>query len=92
MDYIYSLYTISFGFLALLFAFGLWIGKDWGWFGTVLILTFVLVADALTLLDLPSISGIPKFAAPVEIIYSVIALLYLSTLYNTRDAKEANGK
>jgi len=35
MDYIYSLYTVFFGLATLLFAFGLWNGKGWGWFGTV---------------------------------------------------------
>jgi len=80
MDYIYSVYTFFFGFVTLLFAFGLWIRKGWGWFGTVLTLMFVVIADALTLLNLPSIPGIPKFAAAVEIVYSVIVLLHLSRL------------
>jgi len=84
MDNIYSLYTIFFGLATLLFAFGLWIGKDWGWFGTVSTLMFVLIADALKLLNLPSIPGIPKFAAVAEIIYSLIVLLYLSKLYNKK--------
>jgi len=80
MDYIYSMYTVFFGLEALLFAFGLWIRKGWGWFGTVLTLTFVVIADALTLLNLPSISGFPKFAAVGEIVYSVIVLLYFCRL------------
>lgn len=80
MDYIYSMYTVFFGLATLLFAFGLWIRKGWGWFGTVLTLTFVVIADALTLLNLPSIPGIPKFAAVVEIVYSAIVLLYLCRL------------
>jgi hypothetical protein len=37
----------------------------------------VTVADALTPINLPSIPGIPKFAAVAEISYSVIVLLYL---------------
>ena len=83
-DYIYSLYTVFFGLATLLFAFGLWIGKGWGWFGTVSTLTFIVIADALTLLNLPSIPGIPKFVAVAEIIYSLIVLLYLGTLYNKK--------
>ena len=77
MNYWYSVYTTVFGLISLLFAFGFWMGKNWGWFGTVITLLFVTFAGALTLLDLPSIPGIPKFAAVSEIAYSVILLLYL---------------
>jgi len=77
MNYWYSVYTTVFGLISLLFAFGFWMGKNWGWFGTVITLLFVTFADALTLLDLPSLPGIPKFAAVLEIAYSVILLLYL---------------
>jgi len=87
MDYIYRIYTTVFGLTTLFFSFGLWIRKSWGWFGTVSTLLFVAIADALTLLNLPSISGIPKFAAAAEIVYSVIVLLYLSTLYNQQRKK-----
>ena len=74
---IYSIYTIIFGVLTLLFAFVLWSQKRWGWIGTVTVLVFVIVADSLTLLDLPSIPGIPKFAGYGEITYSVLVILYL---------------
>ena len=74
---VYSVYTIVFGFLALLFAALLWLQKRAGWVGTFAILTFVVVADLLTLLDLPSIPGIPKFAGYGEITYSIIIILYL---------------
>ena len=87
MDYIYRIYTTVFGLTTLFFSFGLWIRKSWGWFGTVSTLLFVAIADTLTLLNLPSISGIPKFAAAAEIVYSVIVLLYLSTLYNQQRKK-----
>jgi hypothetical protein len=50
------------------------VGKSWGWFGTVSTLLFVIVADALTLLNFPSI---PKLAAAAEIGYRVFVLLYL---------------
>jgi hypothetical protein len=76
-DYIYSAYTAIFGLLTLFFAFGIWIQKNFGWIGTFATLMFVTVADALTLFILPSIPGIPKFAAVAEISYSVIVLLYL---------------
>lgn len=74
---IYSVYTIIFGFLTLLFAFLLWLQKRWGWLGTVAVLVFVIVADSLTLLDLPSVPGIPKFAGYGEITYSTLVILYL---------------
>jgi membrane protein YdbS with pleckstrin-like domain len=77
MDYIYGIYTTVFGVMTLLFALGFWIQKDFGWIGTFATLLFVAVADALTLLNLPSVPGIPKFAAVAEIAYSVIVLLYL---------------
>jgi hypothetical protein len=75
---VYSAYTLIFGLLTLVFAVGIWLVKNWGWIGTVTVSAFVTVADALTLLNLSSIPGIPKFAAPLEILYSLIVLLYLS--------------
>ena len=75
---IYSIYTLAFGLLTLIFTYELWLGKNWGWNGTVAVSTFVIAADALALLNLPSIPGIPKLAAAAEIIYSLIVLLYLS--------------
>jgi hypothetical protein len=45
--------------------------------GTISTLLFVIVADALTLLNFPSILGIPELAAAAEIGYSVFVLLYL---------------
>ena len=74
---IYSIYTIVFGCLALLFAGLLWLQKCAGWVGTFAVLSFVIVADLLTLLDLPSIPGIPKSACYGEITYSVIIIFYL---------------
>lgn len=73
----YSVYTLAFGLLILIFTSGLWLGKRWGWSGTVIVSVFVIVADALTILNLPSIPGIPKLAAGPEIIYSLMVLLYL---------------
>jgi uncharacterized membrane protein (DUF2068 family) len=75
---IYSIYTLVFGLLALICAYGIWRGKSWGWHGTVAVSLFVIAADALTLLNLPSIPGIPRLAAAAEIAYSLAVLLYLS--------------
>ena len=74
----YSVYTLVFGLLTLIFTVGIWLRKNWGWIGTFAVSMFVIVADALTLLNLPSIPGIPPSAAGVEIIYSILILLYLS--------------
>ena len=74
---IYPAYTLAFGFLVLIFTYGVWLGRKWGWTGTVLVSMFVTAADVLTLLNLPSVPGIPKFAAGIETLYSVVLLLYL---------------
>jgi hypothetical protein len=55
----------------------IWQGKRVGWIGTIAVSFFVIVADLLTLLDLPSIPGIPKSAGAIEIIYSTIVIAYL---------------
>ena len=75
---IYSVYTIVFGVLVAVFAYGLWNGKKLGWIGTVAVSIFVIIVDSLTLLNLPSIPGIPKSAGFGEITYSVLILFYLS--------------
>ena len=75
---VYGVYTLAFGLLVLIFTSGIWLSKGWGWVGTVAVSVFVVVADALTLSSLPSIPGIPRFAAAPEIIYSLSILLYLS--------------
>ncbi|MCW4009093.1 MAG: hypothetical protein NWF05_00525 [Candidatus Bathyarchaeota archaeon] len=76
---IYSIYTISFGASTLLFTTGLWLQKSWGWLGTVAVALFIIIADSLTLLALPSIPGIPKVAGLGEIPYSILLMLYLLT-------------
>jgi hypothetical protein len=73
----YDVYTFVFGLLVLVFALFIWQGKKAGWIGTVAVSLFVIVADSLTLLDLPSIPGIPKFPALTEIAYSVLIVVYL---------------
>ena len=74
---IYDFYTIAFSALTLVFAVFIWKGKKLGWIGTFAVSVFVIVADSLTLLNLPSIPGIPKFAGFGEITYSVLVLGYL---------------
>lgn len=73
----YDVYTLVFGLLVLVFAVYIWQGKKAGWIGTFAVSLFVIAADSLTLLDLPSIPGIPKFPALTEILYSVLAVFYL---------------
>jgi hypothetical protein len=73
----YDIYTIIFGLLTLVFAIYIWQGKKIGWAGTIVVSVFVSIADALTLLNLPSIPGIPKGPAYTEIAYSVIIIAYL---------------
>ncbi len=73
----YDVYTIVFGLLILVFGWFIWQGKKLGWIGTITVSIFVIVADTLTVLNLPSVPGIPKFAAPTEIIYSIAVIVYL---------------
>jgi hypothetical protein len=74
----YDIYTFFFGLLGAVFAVFLWQGKKVGWIGTVVVSLFVIAADSLTLLDLPSIPWIPKLPAYAEIAYSVLVVGYLS--------------
>jgi hypothetical protein len=73
----YGVYTFVFGLLVMVFAVFIWRGKQLGWVGTVAVSLFVIVADSLTFLDLPSIPGIPKFPAITEIAYSLLIVFYL---------------
>jgi len=77
LGYIYNLYTLLYGLLTSVFTVGLWFKKNWGWYGTLAISFFVIVADSLTLLNLPSVPGISKFAGVGEIPYSLIVIAYL---------------
>jgi hypothetical protein len=73
----YDIYTIMFGVLVIVFAALFCQNKAVGWYGTVTVLIFVVIADGLTLLNLPSIPGIPKSAAVTEILYSLAVIIYL---------------
>jgi hypothetical protein len=74
---VYDVYTVVFGLLVDVFAVLVWQGKKAGWIGTVAVSFFVIVADSLAVLNLPSIPGIPKFAGPTEIAYSIFIVAYL---------------
>jgi hypothetical protein len=74
---IYASYTIVFSVLTVVFATYIWKGRRIGWVGTVAVSLFVIAADGLTLLNLPSVPGIPPFAGFGEITYSVLVLGYL---------------
>jgi hypothetical protein len=75
----YDVYTFVFGLLVLVFAIFIWRQKKIGWAGTIAVSLFVIAADGLTLLNLPSIPGIPKAPALTEIAYSTVVVLYLFT-------------
>lgn len=74
----YNVYTLIFGLLVVVFTMFIWQGKKAGWLGTIAVSLFVIGADALTVSNLPSIPGIPKLAAPTEIGYSAMVIIYLS--------------
>ncbi len=73
----YDIYTFVFGLLTLFLSVLIWRKNKAGWIGTVAISFFVIAADSLTLLNLPSIPGIPKFPAITEIGYSLLVVFYL---------------
>jgi hypothetical protein len=74
---VYSVYTLAYAALTLLFTYLVWVGKRLGWLGTVAISSFVILGDALAVLDLLSVLGIPKFAAVGEIPFSILVIAYL---------------
>ena len=74
---IYSLYTFVYGLLTFIFAYLFWLGKRSGWIGTIIVSLFVIIADALTVLSLLSVLGIPKIAALGEIPFSILIIVYL---------------
>ncbi len=74
---VYSIYTSAYGLLTLLFTYLVWTGKRLGWISTVAVFLFVIIADALMVLGLLTVLGIPKFAAVGEIPFSIMVLGYL---------------
>ena len=77
LGHIYSWYTLLYGVSILVFSVGLWFKKNWGWYGTLAVSFFVIVADLLRILDLPSVPGIPKLAGVGEIPYGIVVVAYL---------------
>jgi len=80
----YDVYTLVYGVAVLVFAVYFWKGKWIGWVGTLAVSAFVIAADSLTLLDLPSVPGIPKAPAAAEITYSLIVIGYLLNRRNKK--------
>jgi uncharacterized membrane protein (DUF2068 family) len=74
---VYGVYTIAFGFGAVILGYGIWLRRNWGTLGTVGLSMFVVAVDSLAVLDLPTIPGVPKFAAFAEIAYGIIISAYL---------------
>lgn len=79
---VYDVYTFFYGILVAVFAVFFWKNKLAGWFGTVGVSLFVIIADSFRLLDLPTIPGIPRAPAFAEIAYSVIVVGYLLSRCN----------
>jgi uncharacterized membrane protein (DUF2068 family) len=77
---IYSVYTIAFGFGTSILGYGIWLQRNWGAFGTIGLSLLVIIVDSLAVLDLPTIPGVPKFAALTEILYSIVVSAYLVQL------------
>lgn len=76
---VYSIYTLVYGSLSLVFVYLLWVNKRLGWIGTVGVSMFVIVVDFLAVSGLSNILSIPApvFAASGEIPYSLLIFLYL---------------
>ena len=75
----YSIYTLVYGFLTILFTIWLWKQKRFGWIGTVTIALFVITVDSLAVFNVTNFLGIPapNVAAIGEIPYSMLGLVYL---------------
>jgi len=73
----YDIYTIAFGALTLIFAIHIWRGSKIGLIGTIAVSVFVIIVDSLAVLNLPTVPGAPKWAAYVEIPYSILVIAYL---------------
>jgi hypothetical protein len=76
---IYSVYTLVYGFLTILFTYWVWKQKRSGWIGTLAISLFVIIVDFLAFLNITNFLGIadPKIAAMGEIPYSSLCVAYL---------------
>ena len=86
---IYGIYTIAFGFGAAILGYGIWLERNWGSFGTIALSLLVIIIDSLAVLDLPTIPGVPKFAALTEMLYSIVVSAYLLELKIKTNLKES---
>ena len=75
---VFSFYTFVYGVLTLFFTYLLWKEKRIGWIGTVTVSLFVIIADALTILNVITFLGIIKTAGIGEIPYCIIIVAYLA--------------
>jgi hypothetical protein len=75
----YSVYTLVYGFLTIVFTYWIWKQKQKGWIGTVAIALFVIIVDSLAVFNITNFLGIPapNIAAMGEIPYSMLGLVYL---------------
>ena len=75
----YSIYTLVYGLLTILFTYWIWKQKQLGWIGIVAIALFVIIVDSFAVLNVTNFLGIPspKIAAMGEIPYSSLCLVYL---------------
>lgn len=89
-EIVYSVYTLIYGVFTVIFAYGLWAGKNWGWLGTIIISVFVIVVDVCAVLDVQLIPGVPKVAALGEITISLVFLVYLLQPKIVRVFKQTN--
>jgi hypothetical protein len=73
----YDIYTVVFGVLVLVFAVYIWKQCRIGWTGTIAVSGFVIIADGLAVLGVPSIPGIPQAPMITEMLYSVWVIAYM---------------
>lgn len=76
---VYSVYTLVYGSLSVVFAYLLWMNNRLGWIGTFVVSLFVIFVDLLAVSGLLNFLFIPfpVFAASGEIPYSLLVILYL---------------
>lgn len=77
VNVVYAVYTFLYGLMTTVSTYGLWQGSNWGWKGNIIISFFVIVVDVFSVLNIPLIAGVPKFAAVGEIPYSLVVVIYL---------------
>jgi hypothetical protein len=79
LSMVYSIYTLVYALLTKFFTYLLWMGKRFGWIGTVAVSLFIIIVDTLAVFDLVNILSIPVpiMAAIGEIPFSILVLVYL---------------